>query len=324
MFNLVYRKSAVVLLVICALLIVGANPGMAAYPEKPIKMIVTYNPGGGNDATARIFSKYAEEFFGQPMVIANVAGAGGIVGAREVLESKPDGYTLLWMHEALITGYISGVADFTWEELTPICQTCATADVIVVKKDSPYKDIDEFMEYVKNNPKKVRMPINIGATTHFEMAAIDIAAGGDKIIPVAAGGGADRLKKLLGGFVEASSLNAPSVPQYVEAGEIRPLAVSTPERSPFFPDVPTFLEKGYNVKKTYNMNVFGPPGMDPEVVKIISEAFKKMTEDPRVKEDLAKFMASPHYLDQNSLRAFLKDMNNVFSEVAEKANIGKQ
>ncbi|MDD2296595.1 MAG: tripartite tricarboxylate transporter substrate binding protein [Sphaerochaetaceae bacterium] len=296
---------------------------MAAYPDKPIKMVVTYNPGGGNDSTARVFSKYAQEFLGQTVVITNIAGAGGIVGAREVLNANPDGYTLLWMHEALTTGALSGVADFTWKDLTPICQTCATADVLVVKSDSPIKNVDEFMTYIKNNPKKVRMPINIGATTHFEMAAIDIAAGGDKIIPVASGGGADRLKKLLGGFVEASSLNAPSVPQYVKAGEIRAIAVSTPERSPFFPDVPTFIEKGYKVIKPYNMNVFGPPNMDPEVVKTISVAFKKMAADPRVKADLAGFMASPHYLDQAQLTKFLNDLDINFGEIAKKAKIGK-
>lgn len=319
----VAKRSVITFLILCAFIMVGATAGMAEYPDKPIKMVVTYNPGGGNDATARVFSKYAQEFLGQTMVITNIDGAGGIVGAREVLNAKPDGYTLLWMHEALTTGALSGVADFTWKNLTPICQTCATADVLVVKADSPIKNVDEFMAYIKKNPKKVRMPINIGATTHFEMAAIDIAAGGNKIVPVASGGGGDRLKKLLGGFVEAASLNAPSVPQYVEAKQIRALAVSTPERSPFFPDVPTFIEKGYNVNKPYNMNVFGPANMDPAVVKKISAAFKKMAEDPRVKADLAGFMATPHYLDQAQLTKFLSDLDKNFGEIAKKANIGK-
>ncbi|MDO5116232.1 MAG: tripartite tricarboxylate transporter substrate binding protein [Synergistaceae bacterium] len=310
-------------LITCMLIVFTSNAAFAVYPERPIKMVVTYKPGGGNDATARVFAKYSEEYFGQPIIITNIDGAGGIVGAREVYKAKPDGYTLLWMHEALTTGNLTGVADFKWSDLTPICQTCATADVIVVRSDFPAKNIDEFIEYVKNNPKKVRMPINIGATTHFEMAAIDIAAGGNKIVHVASGGGSDRLQKLLGGFVEAASLNAPTVPQYVQSGQIRALAVSTPERSPFLPEVPTFKEKGYNVVKPYNMNVFGPAKMDSDVVRTISETFKKMSEDPRVKSDLAKFLAMPHYLDQTELEKFLKELDRNFGEIAEKANLKK-
>lgn len=318
------RKSIIYAVFLALITTFCANPAMASYPDRPIKLVVTYKPGGGNDATARVFAKYSEEYFGQPIIVTNIDGAGGIVGARDVFKSKPDGYTLLWMHEALTTGNLTGIADFKWSDMTPVCQTCATADVIVVRSEFPCKDISEFMTYVKNNPKKVRMPINIGATTHFEMAAMDIAAGGGKIIHVASGGGSDRLKKLLGGFVEAASLNAPTVPQYVKSGQIRALAVSTPERSPFLPDIPTFKEKGYNVIKPYNMNVFGPAGMDAKVVQKIADTFKKMSEDSRVRNDLAKFLAVPHYLNQKELKVFLKDLDENFGEIADKAKLKKK
>lgn len=321
-----FRKFAVLCMSVLSVLVFSGLPVCAAdnYPAKPIKMIVGYAPGGGVDTTARIFAKYAEEFLGQPVIITNVTGGGGSIGAREVLKTKPDGYTLLWMHEAILSGYITGVAKFSWEEFAPLGKAVATCDAIVVKADSPWKTIDEFMTYLKNNPGKIKMPVEIGSMSQLELAAIDNAAGGKKIVAVSGGGGATRIPKLLGGFLDAASLNAPSIPQYVKDGSLRPLAVCTPERSPFFPDIPTLMEKGYNVNKPFNMYVFGPKGLPSNVISKVNSALKKFSDDARVKKDLAAILAVPSYMTPGDQAKYLTDLTVYLKDVAKKAGINQK
>ena len=321
-----FRKFAVLGMLVLSVLVFSGLPVCAAdnYPAKPIKMIVGYAPGGGVDTTARIFAKYAEEFLGQPVIITNVTGGGGSIGAREVLKAKPDGYTLLWMHEAILSGYITGVAKFSWEEFAPLGKAVATCDAIVVKADSPWKTIDEFMTYLKNNPGKIKMPVEIGSMSQLELAAIDNAAGGKKIVAVSGGGGATRIPKLLGGFLDAASLNAPSIPQYVKDGSLRPLAVCTPERSPFFPDLPTLMEKGYNVNKPFNMYVFGPKGLPSNVISKVNSALKKFSDDARVKKDLAAILAVPSYMTPGDQAKYLTDLTVYLKDVAKKAGINQK
>jgi len=179
-----------ILLLACILMVAVCFESVAAekpYPNKPIKMVVPYAPGGGSDISARIFANYAEEYFGQPMIVANIAGAGGSVGGQEVLNSKADGYTLFWHHAAMHVAYHTGVADFTWDSFTPICQGAFSQDVIAVSKDAPWNTIEELMAYIEENPKKVRIGVNIGATTHFVGVGMDLATGGGNIIFVAGG-----------------------------------------------------------------------------------------------------------------------------------------
>ena len=242
----------------------------------------------------------------------------------EVLKARPDGYTLLWMHEAILAGYVTGVAKFNWDEFTPVGRAVATCDAITVKADSPWKTIDDFMAYLKDNPGKVKMPVEIGSTSQLELAAIDNAAGGGRIVAVSGGGGATRIPKLLGGFLDAASLNAPSIPQYVKDGSLRPLAVCTPERSPFFPELPTLLEKGYDVRKPFNMYVFGPQGLSKDVVARVNEALKKFSEDPRVEKDLAAILAVPSYMTPDEQAKYLTDMTVYFQGVAKKAGINQK
>ena len=321
-----FRKFAVLGMLVLSVLVFSGLPVCAAdnYPAKPIKMIVGYAPGGGVDTTARIFAKYAEEFLGQPVIITNVTGGGGSIGAREVLKAKPDGYTLLWMHDAILSGYITGVAKFSWEEFAPLGKAVATCDAIVVKADSPWKTIDEFMTYLKNNPGKIKMPVEIGSMSQLELAAIDNAAGGKKIVAVSGGGGATRIPKLLGGFLDAASLNAPSIPQYVKDGSLRPLAVCTPERSPFFPDLPTLMEKGYNVNKPFNMYVFGPKGLPSNVISKVNSALKKFSEDARVKKDLVAILAVTSYMTPGDQAKYLTDLTVYLKDVAKKAGINQK
>ena len=287
---------------------IGLNVAASSYPEKPIKMVVPYNPGGGSDISARIFAKYAEEYFGQPMVVTNISGAGGAVGGQEVLDSKPDGYTLFWHHQAMHAGYHTGVADYTWDSFTPICTAAGIeGNCIVVPADAPWDTIEEFINYVEDNPGELKMAVNIGATTHFIGIAIDVATGGDKLVYVSAGGDADRITKLLGGHVDVIPNSINVAKEYIDAGEVKGLAITGRERSDALPDIPTFLEKGYDVLSVIDYGVFAPAGMSDDVVDFISETFKKMCQDERIIKDLNEHGTSVHYRNQEEFKQLLLD-----------------
>lgn len=295
----------ILIILLCSFVL---NVAASSYPEKPIKMVVPYNPGGGSDISARIFAKYAEEYFGQPMVVTNIAGAGGAVGGQEVLDSRPDGYTLFWHHQAMHAGYHTGVADYTWDSFTPICMAAGIeGNCIVVLADAPWNKIEEFIDYIEEHPGELRMAVNIGATTHFIGIAIDVATGGDKLVYVSAGGDADRITKLLGGHVDVIPNSINVAKNYIDAGEVKGLAITGRERSSALPDIPTFLEKGYDVLSVIDYGVFGPAGMSEEVVDFISKTFENMCKDERIIRELEEHGTNVSYLDQEAFKQLLLD-----------------
>jgi len=320
-------KNMILLLLVCILVITVCFEGLAAektYPAKPIKMVVPYNPGGGSDISARIFAKYAEEYFGQPIVVTNIVGAGGSVGGQEVLDSKPDGYTLFWHHAAMHVAYHTGVADFTWDSFSPICQAAFSTDVIVVDVNAPWDTIDELMAYIKENPGKVRIGVNIGATTHFVGVGMDIATGGGNTVFVAGGGDSDRITKLLGGFTDVTPITISTAIDFVAAGKVKALAITGPERSSYLPDLPTLLEKGYNVISVKDYGVFAPPGLPKEIADFISKTFEKMAKDERVIKDLDKLTVTPLYRNHDEFVKRLLEEDVKFYKLARFAGLIKQ
>jgi len=320
------KKIMILLALVCILLVNVCFEGFAvekAYPTKPIKLVVPYNPGGGSDISARIFAKYAEEFFGQPIIVANISGAGGSVGGQEVLNSSPDGYTLFWHHAAMHVAYHTGVADFTWDSFTPICQGAFSQDVIAVSKEAPWNNIEELMAYIEKNPKKVRMGVNIGATTHFVGVGMDIATGGGNIIFVAGGGDSDRITKLLGGFTEVTPITISTAKDFMTAGKIKALAVTGPKRSPYLPELPTMIERGYDVISVKDYGVFAPPGLPSEIGDFISKTFEKMTQDERILKDLDKLTVTPLYRNYDEFTKNLLEEDVKFYKIARFAGLIK-
>lgn len=302
----------------------SATAAEQSYPTKPIKIVVGYNPGGGNDVSARIFAKYAEEYFGQPFVVTNISGAGGSVAGQEILSSKPDGYSLFWHHDSMHVAYHTGVADFTWDSFIPICQGAFGMDLMVVKGDSPFNTIDELMAYANDNPNEIRLAANVGATTQFLGIELNEALKDGNFIFVATGGDSDRVTKLLGGFLDFVPLSPATATDFIASGKIKALAVTARERSEFFPDIPTLAERGFNsTSDEKNWGLFAPPGVSEEIVDFISENFKKLSEDKRVIDELNKFGFTALYRDQKEFRNNLLGVDAIYYKLARAAGILK-
>jgi len=294
------------------------------YPSKPIKIIVPFGPGGGSDVSMRVYSKYAQEYFKQPIVIANIEGGGGTLGAMEALKARPDGYTLFWHHEAMHVAYLTGVANFGWKAFHPVCQAGYAVDTICVGHEAPWKTIDEFIGYIKSNPGKVRIGATIGATTHFNTVEIDLSAGGKKIVLVSSGGDSDKATKILGGFIDAGVFSMPGAVSFVKGGKIRGLATTGPEKSKFMPDLPAMVERGYDVLSEKNYVVYAPPGLPKETAEIISNTFEKMIRDKRVINDLAVQSVIPLFLPHEPTAKMLAKIEDRYRKIAEIAGIKRK
>jgi len=301
--NLRFSCLLTIIFVLIGINIIGvwAQP---QYPTKPIEIVIPYDPGGGSDISSRTLAKHAEKYFGQPWVIKNISGGGGVVGCSEVLNSKPDGYTLLWHHTSMNLQYHTGASDFTWDAFTPICMAIGMMNnVLIVKEDAPWDSINEMVDFALENPGEVKLGCAIGSSNHLAMAMLDQSLGGGIFKFVFTGGGdSEQLAKLLGGFSDCTGISIPQAEDNQEAGKVNILATIGSERSKFLPEVPTLIESGYDAVVDKDFTIYGPPDLPEDIVKIISENVKKLTEDEELVNDLAKIKMEAIYHDTEETR----------------------
>jgi tripartite-type tricarboxylate transporter receptor subunit TctC len=297
------------------------NSAMASnqYPSQPIKVIVPYAAGGANDVQARLISKYAKTYFGQDFVIVNIAGAGGAIGAREVLNSKPDGYTTLFQHYALFANYLTGVADFNHEAFTPACMAVTTNLGFVAKADAQWKDLKEITEDAKKYPGKIKVCAEIGGTSHFQVIPLQIATNNAFVFVAAKGGDMNKITMVMGGHVDFAAVTIPSTASYIQSGELKALAVTSPERSPFLPDVPTAKELGIDMAFTQDTSFYMPPNTPKDIVMSFSKAIKALSEDKDYATEINKMFFSPRYMDSEE---FMEHLNKEYRYWAKLAEMG--
>jgi len=297
-------KYSCFLVIIIGLIVMNVSYICAQYPTKPIEVVIPYNPGGGSDISSRTLAKHAEKYFGQSWIIKNIAGGGGVVGCSEVLNSRPDGYTLLWHHTSMNLQYHTGASDFTWDAFTPICMAIGMMNnVLIVQNDARWDTINEMMDFAIENPGQVKLGCAIGSSNHLAMAMLDEAVGGGVLKFVFIGGGdSEQLTKLLGGFVDCTGISIPQAEDNQEAGKVKILATIGSERSKFLPDIPTLIESGYDAVVDKDFTVYGPPDLPEDIVDIISDNVKKLTEDEGLVEDLANMRMEAIYHDTETTR----------------------
>lgn len=290
-----------------AALLIGvamAGPGLAAdYPAKPIKVIVSFAPGGGSDILMRQLSKVIEqeELLPTRLVIINMDGAGGSIGARQVKDAAPDGYTFLMSHFALLSAAATGVADFGVEAFEPVAQLVSSCLVWTVMEDAPYETLPDLMEAAKADPNTIREAINIGAVVHITSWITTDAAGGAKMRYVQSGGGAKRFESLIGDHVEAAQFSTAEYAAYKPKG-LRGLALLAEERHPDLPDLPTAREQGIDAVACVSDTFFAPKGTPQEAIDVFAEALHKALESPDMQAFLEEDTRTPDYLAGAELR----------------------
>lgn len=277
-----------------------------AWPTKPVRYICPWTAGGTTDIVMRAFAQSASQALGQNVLVENKPGAGGTLGAVELVNAKPDGYTLSQLpHSVFRIPHMQKVQfdvlkDFTWIA----CLTGYTFG-LVVRSDSPITSIKELVAYAKANPGKLTYGSpGVGTSPHLAVEEFASKAG-IELQHVPFKGVAEGLQALIGGHVMAHSDSTGWGPQ-VEAGRLRLLATYGSKRTKRWPNVPTLNDLGYSTVSDSPFGVCGPKNMEPALVQRIHDVFKKTLDDPAVQAALDKYDQPVVYMDTAQYTEFAK------------------
>ena len=287
-----------------------------AYPARPIKYICPWPAGGSTDAVIRALAESAGKTLGQTIIVDNKPGAGGMLGAIEMLNTKPDGYTLTQLpHGVFRIPHMQKVAYDTLKDFTWIACLTGYTFGLVVPSDSPIKNIKDLVAYAKANPEKFTYgSTGTGTSPHLAMEEFAQRAG-IKLTHVPFKGNADNMQAVLGGHVMGAS-DATGWGPHVDGGKLRLLDTYGSKRTKRWSSVPTLDELGYQTVSDSPFGVCGPKGMDPAIVRTLHDAFKKTLDDPAVLATFDKFDQSVIYMNTEQYTKFARD-----SFAAEKLTI---
>ncbi|MCS7467113.1 tripartite tricarboxylate transporter substrate binding protein [Stieleria sp. ICT_E10.1] len=307
------------------LLLVGCSDGeqpVDAYPRRPIKLIVPFAAGGGSDTFGRVIQNAIEthRLLPERLVIINVPGAGGTIGSRRVKHARPDGYTLLLLHEGMLTARHSGSAGYGPEAFVPIAGTGNATQVVAVSDDSPYSDLPSLMREASRNPDSIVFSANIGAPSHFAGLMLQSKRPGSKFRYTQTGGGAKRFAALQGGHADVSSFSIAEYVQFKPSG-IRALALLGPERHPDLPGLATAIEQGFDVESQNMQFWWAPLGTPPDRVETIADALAAAMQTEEVRETLAEMKITETVLRGAALDAELQRRERRIAEVAPSAGV---
>jgi tripartite-type tricarboxylate transporter receptor subunit TctC len=297
------------------LLAVGAASAAAAYPDRPIKMIVPWAAGGDTDAIYRVIASSMEKHLGKPVIIVNITGASGTVGAREAMKAPPDGYTIFSIHDFIHSTYYTGVADMTYKDFAPVSLMTATPSILAAYGKTPWNSLKELLDDAKKRPEQITVGATLGSTSHFFPAMVALAAG-VKWKYVSYEGTAPRMTALLGGHVMLGDTNLTQIDK-VRAGQIKMLAIATPKRLAEIPDIPTFKELGYDVIYAVNRGIVAPKGTPEEALAKLDDACAKAAKDPAVMESMKKQGTLVEYLNRKAYADFLQKNDKMNADLSQ-------
>jgi tripartite-type tricarboxylate transporter receptor subunit TctC len=301
-------RKVVFTLLLSLIAITSLNSPLSAqgYPSKAVTMVVPYPPGGRTDLTGRIVSQFLKTNLGQPVVIVNKAGAGGVLGAREVAGSQPDGYTLGFFSTGFMTAQYTVPTPTNAKEYELVALINMDPASIAVSSKTPWVTLKELLEYGRKNPGKLRAGINPGSSAQIFAAAF-LKAGGIEALQVPFKGGSERVTALAGGHIDIDfDIVAPFKPM-LEGGKIRILGVASNERVDLYRDIPTMKEQGVDLVIGSWHGVFAPKGTPREVITALNQALEKTSRDPAFIDQMNKTFLGVRYLNQADFSRFFQE-----------------
>jgi tripartite-type tricarboxylate transporter receptor subunit TctC len=300
----------------------AATASFAAYPERPLRLIVPWAAGGDTDNIFRPFAPLMQKHIGQPVVIANVGGASGTKGAKEAKDSPADGYTLYAVHDYIHSTYYAGVADVQYTDFEPICLISSTASVLTASPKTPWKTWQELLADAKARPNQITVGATLASTSHFFPALIEKEAG-IKFKYVSYEGLAPRMNAILGGHIDLTDANLTQKGK-VEAGELKFLAIATEKRSPELPNIPTLKELGVNVVYDVNRGIMVPKGTPADVIAKLGAACAAAVKEPAFAEAMKKQGTDVRYMDRAAYSAWLKKNDELNRTLAKDLGLLKR
>lgn len=299
-------------------LIAACAHSMAAYPEKPIKIIMGFPAGGPLDQHARLLVDKLQAILGQPVLVDYKPGAGGSVGAESVAKSPADGYTLMLANTGVmvINGSLYSKLPYnTLRDFVPIARTAQQPLALLVNPAVPAKTLKEFMDYTRKNPGKINYgSAGNGGISHIVPEMFKTATG-LFMVHIPYRGSAPAFTDLMAGQVHFMAESIPQAANYHKQGKVRALAVTSRERNPALPDIPTAIEsgiKGFDVVGFYGF--LAPAATPKDVVAKLSDAFKQVLNNPEIKSRMVSQGADPAFMGSEEFTQFLAQQTPMWAK----------
>jgi tripartite-type tricarboxylate transporter receptor subunit TctC len=303
-----------------------AGPALAQFPEKPITIVVSALPGGSPDILARIIGQHLSERVGQPVVVENRSGGAGAIANDHVANAAADGYTLLGTSDSLginRTFFPDQVDPFT--AFTPVIQAMSSPQVLAVRADLDIPDVEAFIARALENPGATTVAVP-GVTTSGNLGSLMLEnqTGADFTIAVYPSA-SPALDDVIGGHVESIFVTlGPALP-HIQSGALRAIAVTTPERSPSLPDVPTFGEADLpDMTFTSWQGYFAPAGTPPEVVEYLNTEINAVLEDPEARGQLLQNAFDPAGGSAEDLGQLFQEGTDFWARIITENNVQLQ
>jgi tripartite-type tricarboxylate transporter receptor subunit TctC len=299
-----FSRSAV-----AALMMAACAAASAAFPEKPIRLVIGFPAGGPLDQHARLLSDRLQAVLGQPIIIDYKAGAGGTVGAQDVMKAAPDGYTLMLANTGVMVinpGLYSRLPYSTTRDFTPIARTAMQPLALMVNPKLPVNNLREFIAYARSRPGQVNYgSAGNGGISHLVPEMFKNATG-LYMVHIPYRGSAPAFNDLMGGQVEFMAESIPQAANYHKQGKVRALAVTSRERNPALPDTPTVIESGLSGFEVVGFYGFlAPAGLPRDVTARLSDAFRQVLATPEVRNRMVSQGADPAFLGSEDFGKFL-------------------
>ena len=320
------KKRAICIagMLLCLAGLLPAGASAQDYPNRPIRLILPFPPGGTTDNVARAVSERLAKPLGQSVVIDNRGGGGGLIGAKIVTASAPNGYTLLFGASSLAVGYSMESKDpyDPMDDLTGVAMVAEVTMVLAVHPDVPAKTPGEMIALLKANPTKFNTAVpGMWSVPHL-YALLFMQRTDTRITTVSYNGGGPAVTDLLGGRTQMTFINLPTVFQHIKTGRLRAIAVSGRQRAESMPDTPTFEETGNAglTATTWNA-VLAPKGTPPDIVARLNREITTILRSPEVKTYLANFGAEPMSGSPQQADAFLRSESRRWRKVLADSGV---
>ncbi len=323
MYKRIFRLLLITSLLLCAITLgTGAWKEAAAedaWPAKPITVIIPFGPGGSHDLNARVFTSVIPEYLGQPMVIKLMPGAGGQTGTASAVKAKPDGYTLIFTHNYVdqLQPQIEELPYDTTESLVAVWRLNYAPAIVFVKSDKPWKTLEEFLEYGRQNPGKLKFAHSGNWGAIFTPGALMLTQAGveAKFIPYKGGG--PSVQAVLAGDADFNLAFPSVIIPHAKAGTVRLLAVAGDKRLEEIPDVPSFGELGFSGGNMERV-IMAPREIPEDRLQILREAFRKLYGDKTFTRMMGKLGENMESMDGPDYEKLRLEQKKQYKELVEK------
>lgn len=308
---------------LCLLGATGTAMAQAPWPNKPVRLVVGFAPGGGTDVMARVLAQGLSEALGTTVLVENKPGASGNLAAGEVVRAAPDGYTLMVAPTSVETAnpWLFKANFHPAKDLTPVGSIGVTAMYVVAKPSTTVKNVKELVDFAKANPGKLSYASSgAGTPPHLAVELLKMRTGMFAThIPYR--GSAPALQDVMGN--QADFVFDPGIAfPHIRSGKVKLLGVASAKRSPFFPDSPTLAEQGIKgAELDIWFGMWAPNGTPPEIIARLNRELAKVLAQPAAKERFANLGAEPAAKDQAAFRKLLADEGRVLASVIKSQNI---